>query len=324
MKALVNTASERLEFRDVPLPEPGPGQVRIRTAVCGICATDFEMIDGCARSRFPQILGHEWSGVVEKCGHAVGQSILGRPCVAENILADGGEVGFEHPGGYGEFFVTEAANVHLLPDGFPMEEAALVEPLTVTIRGIRRLRPAKGTALVIGDGTIGLLFLLLLKHHGVEQVTLIGGRETRLRLASEFGASTVIDYHKVQGSMAEAISRSFTGKFDSIVDATKSVDALSLVCQLGAPEAKVLLIGNYYEKKAELSLQHVLLNEFEIIGSNSGAKAWPDAVKLAVGHELPLGKFATHRFPVADFATAMQTARGDKKAVKVLLCWPLQ
>ena len=61
-------------------------------------------------------------------------------CVAENVLADGGEVGFEHPGGYGEYLVTEARNVQRLPADFPLAKAALIEPLAVTVRGMRRLR----------------------------------------------------------------------------------------------------------------------------------------------------------------------------------------
>ena len=60
---------------------------------------------------------------------------MGQPCVAENVLADGGEVGFEHPGGYGQYLLTEARNVHPLPEDFPPTTAALIEPLAVCVRG---------------------------------------------------------------------------------------------------------------------------------------------------------------------------------------------
>ena len=116
MKAIVNTAPNRLELLDWPLPHPGPGQVRIRTGACAICATDLNMIAGWERTGTPAIPGHEWAGTVDAVGEGADPALPGRRCVGDNILSDGGEVGFEHPGGYGEYFLTEANNLHFLPD----------------------------------------------------------------------------------------------------------------------------------------------------------------------------------------------------------------
>ena len=119
MMALVNTARGKIEeMIERPMPEPGPGQVRIRTAVVGICGTDIEMIDGWERTNYPATPGHEWSGRVDALGAGVDGALIGRACVAENVLRDGGEVGFEHPGAYGQFFLTDAANLQFLPDHF--------------------------------------------------------------------------------------------------------------------------------------------------------------------------------------------------------------
>src|ERR1039458_955422 len=101
MNAIVNTGPGCLEWKVWPTPEPGPGQLRVRTAACGICATDLEMVAGWTRTGFPSIPGHEWAGVVDTVGRGVDGALAGKPCVAENVLTDGGEVGFEHPGGYG-------------------------------------------------------------------------------------------------------------------------------------------------------------------------------------------------------------------------------
>ena len=70
MRAIVNTGPGVLELRELQAPVPGPGQALIRTAFCGICATDLQMIAGWERTGFPSIPGHEWSGVVESVGPA--------------------------------------------------------------------------------------------------------------------------------------------------------------------------------------------------------------------------------------------------------------
>ena len=69
------------------------------------------VIDSGARTGFPTILGHEWAGTVAAAGTNVDTALVGMRCAADNMLSVGGEVGFEHPGGYGEYFVTEADNL---------------------------------------------------------------------------------------------------------------------------------------------------------------------------------------------------------------------
>jgi len=321
MRAVVNCGIGSLELRELPLPEPGPGQVRIKVAVCGVCASDLEMVDGWSRAKYPVVLGHEWAGHVDACGPAVDASLLGRPCVADNVLADGGEVGFEHPGGYGEYLLTEAKNLLTLPDGFPLDEAALLEPLAVVTRGLSRLQPAPGPALVFGDGTIGLLAAALLREAGAAPVVMVGGREPRLRLARDFGVDKTVNYHEAGDALAEAVEAAFPGRFQSFVEATSSDKNLELVPQLGANDAKILLMGNYPDKRASLDLQSFLHQEFLLVGSNASAGAWPAAVATAASRRLPLAKLATHRFAVEDFATALETARRAKDVVKALLCW---
>ena len=128
MKAIVNTAPNKLEMLEWPMPEPGPGQVRIRTGACAICATDLEMIAGWNRTGFPAIPGHEWSGTVDAIGPGVDPALQGRRCVAENELSPGREIGFEFPGGYAQYFLTEARNVFPIPNAYPFATAALSSP----------------------------------------------------------------------------------------------------------------------------------------------------------------------------------------------------
>jgi threonine dehydrogenase-like Zn-dependent dehydrogenase len=330
MQAILLVAPGRVEMREVPTPEPRAGQVRIRTAACGICATDLAMIDGNPRVRLPAILGHEWSGVVDAAGEGVDRSLVGRPCVAENVLADGGEVGFEHPGGYGQFLVTEARNVQLLPDGYDMAAAALIEPLAVSVRAMRRLAPAdQRAALVLGDGPIGLLLLVLLRQSGVQSVTLIGGRPGRLALAREFGAAEVINYHEITCDLATAILKTAchggscpaARGFANIVEASGSAKAMEAALEVAAPQGKILAIGDYGEAQAAFSWNTLLHKELELIGSNASALAWPEAVRLATGPGFPLARLVSARFPADRFAEAIKLVRRRGDEVKVVVEW---
>jgi len=317
MRAIVLTAPGRIEMREVPTPKPPKGRVRIRTAACGVCATDLVMIEGNPRVKYPAILGHEWSGVVDAVGPGVDAALVGRRCVAENVLADGGEVGFEHPGGYGEFLVTAAANVQALPSDFDPAAAALIEPLAVCVRAMRRLGEIEeGDALVLGDGPIGLLMLVLLKRAGVKKVVLAGGRVGRLKLARHLGAREALNYHKRGETSRQSCC------FSTAVEASGSAKGMRTAMNVVVPGGKVLVIGDYGDARADFPWNLLLHHELQIIGSNASAGAWPEAVRLATNAALPLAQLVSARFPAERFAEAIDLVRrrrGD--IVKVVMEW---
>ena len=322
MKAIVNTAPGRLEWKDLAAPEPGPGQVRIRTAVCGICATDLEMIAGWERTAFPAIPGHEWSGIVDCVGEGVDEGLVGKCCVAENVLSTGEEVGFERPGGYCELFVTEGRNVHVLPSGLSADVAALVEPLAVAVRGVWRLGPVdQSRALVFGDGPIGLLCVLLLHRQGIGEIGLIGGRELRLRTGRKFGAASVLNYHDTEDDLDEAAARLLGGDVPNVVEASGSAQAMEAALEVAGPQGKILVIGEYGAARAGFAWND-LLRELELIGSNASAGAWPEAVRLASEEQEALEKLITHRLPARDFARGMELMSDrNEEVIKVVLGW---
>ncbi len=325
MKAIVNTAPGRLEMLDWPRPEPGPGQVRIRTGACGVCATDLLMIAGWTRTAPPAIPGHEWSGTVDAVGPGGDPELVGRRCVAENVWADGGEVGFEHPGGYAEYLLTEAANVYPLPADFPLATAALIEPLAVCVRAVRRLRlEDRRSVLVIGDGVIGLIALMLLRRAGVEQVALAGGRAGRLALAAELGASQLLNYHAVTGSLVEALRSLPGGPFPNVMEASGSERGVAASLEVVARGGHILVIGDYSGGRASFAWNDLLHREIELIGSNASAGAWPEAVRLAREGALPLARLITHRLPAARFAEAIELTRSRQgDLIKAVLEWEL-
>jgi len=311
-------------MRDLAAPEPGPGQVRIRTRACGVCATDLEMIAGWDRTGFPSVPGHEWCGVVEKAGAGVDAGLVGGLCVGENVLSDGGEVGFEHPGGYAELFVTEADKLHLLPPHFPPDVAALIEPLAVSVRGLRRLRPEKTTAtLVFGDGPIGLIMLMLLKRAGLQCVFLVGGRPWRLELARDLGADGTIDYHACADDLPGRIAAAAGGRpIRTVVEASGAAGAMDAALSVSAPRAKVLVLGDYGRARAGFRWNELLHGEWELIGSCASAGAWCEAVEIAQDECFPLARLVSHRFGAGRFAEALDlVSTRAEGVVKVVIMW---
>jgi len=280
------------------------------------------MIDGWDRTGFPSIPGHEWSGVVDALGAGVGDALLGRPCVAENVLADSGEIGFEHPGGYGQFLLTEAANVHVLPDGFPMDQAALIEPLAVCVRAMRRLRMERTeSALLFGDGVIGLLMLVLLRRAGVATLAVVGGRPARLALAEEFGAGCVLNYHDAARRLDASVARMPAHPFANVIEASGSAAALVTAMDAAAHGGKVLVVGDYDTGRADFAWNDLMHRELALIGSCASAGAWDEAVSLATSGAMPLDRLISCRVRASDYAHAVDVARHDRDALKVVLDW---
>ena len=294
--------------------------VRVRTAFCGICATDLEMIAGWERTGFPSVPGHEWSGMIDAAGPGVDDRLIGTHCVAENVLAGGGEVGFEAPGGYGEYLLVDANNLYFLPPDFPLQLAALVEPLAVCVRAVERLRiENRRNALVFGDGAIGLLMALLLKRESVEQITLVGRRPFRMELARQLGVGRVVNYQ--DPSIVTELQK--TG-YANIVEASGSPQALNTAFTIAPHGAHLLVMGDYGAALAGFTWNDLLHGEIELIGSNASSGMWKKAVDLALSGDLPLGRLATHRFSLDRFTEAFALAHDpNSPAVRVLLDWKI-
>jgi len=322
MKAIVNTAPGTLEMLDLPLPQPRLGQVRIRTAACAICATDLVMIAGWKRTPFGAIPGHEWAGVVDAVGPGADSSLIGRKCVAENVLPSGGEVGFEHPGGYAEFFLTDAANVRTLPSDFDLVTATLIEPLAVCVRGLSRLGPPSSPLLLFGDGPIGLLTLMLLADRRVTELNVVGGRESRLKLASTLGARSTLNYHSSPDLVSAVRAASGVPSFATLIEASGSSAAMQACVDLASNDACILVLGDYGAGRASFEWNALLHRELRLIGSNASAGAWDEAVSAATSGRLPLRTLVTHVLPASGFQEGIDLMRDRRPDVmKVVMTW---
>jgi len=185
------------------------GQVRVKVACAGICGTDIHLWrDGGYPSNPPVILGHELSGIIDRvwdtqgcyspglrvttetyfytCGHCFFCK-TGRP----NLCEERKSIGSTVDGGFAEYIVVPANNIHRLPDNISFEEGALTEPFACCVQAVLEYSgiQAGDRVLIIGPGTIGLLCLQLVKLVGATSVIVGTKNDTaRLEVARKLGA----------------------------------------------------------------------------------------------------------------------------------------
>jgi threonine dehydrogenase-like Zn-dependent dehydrogenase len=238
-------------------------------------------------------------------------------CVGDNVLADGGEVGFEHPGGYAEAFLTQAANLRSLPPNANPTTATLIEPLAVCLRALRRLRPVQSErALVVGDGAIGLLMGLLLQDEDAT-VDLVGGIPERLALARQLGACAAYDYHGT--GLPERLDRAYP----IAVEASGTKAGLQTALAAASNEGRIAILGDYADACADFRWNDLLHRELAIMGSNAGTGAWDEAAERFDKLSGALRHLVTHAIPVCDHARALDLVRTRHDgALRVVLTWP--
>ena len=240
MRAAVLADIGRMEIRDVPVVPPGPGEVLLRVAAVGLCGTDFHIFAGHGNyhtdelgrpiplSQHPQILGHEFVGIVEELGRGVldlapGDRVVvdqGRNCVSAGrtpvceycATGDSHQCAFysEHgitgpPGALAEWITVPAVNAIKIEDTLPLDQAALTEPLGCIVHSSDyvarfetrfRLRDADvhhrvRSILIFGGGPAGLLFTQYLRAAlGFDGLILVSDpNPVKRRLAEEAGAT---------------------------------------------------------------------------------------------------------------------------------------
>jgi len=224
MRQAIMTSPGEIEFRDVPVPKPGPTQVLIRVKSIGVCGSDVHVRHGRHPfTSYPVVQGHEFSGVVEVVGKrvrnikpglkvtATPQIVCGRcgPCRRGDYhICDVLKVqGFQAPGCAQDFFVTEAAKIVSLPASFSFEQGALVEPTAVGVHSVARAgRVAGANVAVLGAGPIGNLVGQVARAMGAK-VLITDISPFRLNIARRCGLRLVSDAKSE--SLEDAAARVF-------------------------------------------------------------------------------------------------------------------
>jgi 2-desacetyl-2-hydroxyethyl bacteriochlorophyllide A dehydrogenase len=332
-QAVVIRGVRKAALETVPIPEIKPGEVIIRVLYEAICATDLEIYKGTlgyyqnGLAHYPIVPGHEFSGSVVAYGTNVDNLKMGDPVVVECIQSCGdcedcqrenflgcrqrvelGVIG--RNGGYAEYVTVPGKFVHRLPADIDPVAACLCEPLAVAIKGMKRLRrtwrqkqrkDSKSCA-VVGAGPLGHLCARLLSHWGHE-VTVFDRTQQRLDYFSDSAITTAQDLSKLD-------------RFDNIIEATGSPDALDDILRISRAGTSILLLGLPYAHR-NFTFESIVAYDKIIVGSvGSSSKHFKMAIDLLP--EIDTRAFTEKILPLSEFGQAWRLAESQKH-LKVIL-----
>jgi L-iditol 2-dehydrogenase len=300
MKALLLSSYKNLELTDLPVPSPGPEEVLIRVAACGICGSDVHGYDGGSGRRIPPIvMGHEAAGIVESVGASVKNFAPGDRvtfdstvycgacpnCLRGDInLCDNRQVlgvscgDYRRAGAFAEFVAVPARILHRLPENLPFAEAAMLEAVAVAIHGVNlaNLQP-NDSALVIGAGTIGVLTMQALRAAGCTKVFVTDVDADRLKLARQLGATEIfLSNETLQPQILQFTNNQGVDVALECVGRTETIAAAIDATRKGGT---VVLVGNI-TPNVNLPLQKVVSRQIRLQGSCASAGEYPRAIEL--------------------------------------------
>ncbi len=244
MKAAIFQREKHIEIQELPDPKPAPDEVLVRVVACGVCGTDVHIYAGQLKQGIkpPVVLGHEIAGVVEAVGPDVGNVKVGQNVAIDplitcgscqychqarpNLCPDMTTIGYVRNGGYAQFTVAPATHVYPLSPQTPAQAAILVETLACVLNGYDKLSPRPGrTAMVLGAGTVGLLWNQLLRKSPITKLIHSEPVAFRRRRAQQIGADLTVDPTKED--LAATILQTDPEGIDYVIDASGDPHAVA-------------------------------------------------------------------------------------------------
>lgn len=342
MRALVIHASKDLRIEDREAGNPGPGKVRVRLAAGGICGSDLHYYNhggfGTVRLKEPMILGHEVSGHVDALGEGVEGLAVGdlvavspsRPCGAcgfcqnghhnhcENMRFYGSAMPFPHiQGAFREDLVADAAQC-IPAKGLTPGEAAMAEPLAVTLHGARRAGELLGKrVLITGSGPIGTLAVLSARAAGATEIVVTDLEDAALGYASKVGADTVINVAK-DASLLEPYQAG-KGAFDILFECSGSPQALAAGIAAVRPRGIVMQLG--LGGDMSIPMQMLTAKELDLRGSFRFHEEFALAVALMQNGTIDVKPLISHTVALDDAQAGFELAGDRSQAMKTQIAF---
>jgi 2-desacetyl-2-hydroxyethyl bacteriochlorophyllide A dehydrogenase len=285
--AVLETLSQPLVIREVPVPQISPQEILVATHSSGICGTDLHIMDGHGYvPRLPHVLGHEPSGIVAavgaevtnvKVGDRVVPSLfftcdecyycrVGRHQQCSNLK---GILGVLCDGAFAEYFKVPGRNAFRLPDVISFDAGGIIADAVVTaVHAAKRAGLVSGsTAVVIGGGGVGLCIAQVLAGTGV-RVAVIDVSIEKLSTAQSYGATAAF----LTGEAIPSV-KSWSGSdgVQCVFDCVGSTQSLECACRMVMDGGRVVVVGEL-DQPCPVASTQIAQRELEIIGSRNGTR----------------------------------------------------
>lgn len=342
MQAVVYPQPGNVSVQEVGIPEPGPGEVRIRMTAAGMCGTDLHLHEGQFLANFPLTPGHETVGAIDAIGDSardgegkelhLGQQVVINPnssCGACAYCTEGhpwlcdsfAGIGSSTPGGFADYVIAPGAQV-FDAEGIDLDLAVFAEPSACIAHLMDRLFPLTGQhAVVLGAGPTGVLLTQFLLHHGAASVTLADPNQYKLDLAASLApiATHVMVREDVIGSM-DALVASHGSQFDVVIDASGRAPVIQELPRLCRNGGRIVYYGVADENDlVSISPFEIFRRELTIMGSFTEVTSFPDALSAFRTGAIRTNGLITHRFSVDEYEQALHTMRTDRSAHKIVI-----
>ncbi len=316
MRAVVIDKPGSVELKEVQAAEPGPGEVRIRVALVGICATDVHILHGTfPTASYPLTPGHEVTGTIEAVGPevdwlAVGDDVVmdpGVPCGVcrrchegrFNLCEHREAFGITLTGGDAELLVVPARNCYQVLPGTPPSAAVLAEPLSCVVHGFDLVRdPAGDDVLIYGGGAIGLLAAFVARDLGAGSVSIVELDETRAEIACSAGFAAAPRADDLEPDDWSLVVDA-TGVVPAISDGLTRLQRGGTFLQLGVAHPGAVVEVHPYT---------VFQRELTIVGSLTTRNSFPRALRMLARGAVDAALVTGEPFPVSRFAEAIESA----------------
>ena len=338
MKAVVYDAPKQYSVREVPTPEAGPGEVRIKVHQVGVCGTDVHIHHGDFGAVFPLTPGHELVGTIDALGEgagrfAVGEQVTVNPnvycgscdyCLAGRLLlcSDMKGLGSNFPGFFAEY-ATVREDLVFSVEGIHPDTAVFTEPAACAMHGLETLQIRPGaTALVFGAGPTGLLLAQLIRSGGAASVTVAAPTPFKLDTARALGIDQTIllDRADMEGNRARLLDASGADGYDYVVEATGSTAIGNICVPLTRNGGTVLVYGvTRADETVSFHPFDVFRREITIKGSFAEMTSFGAAIRALRSGRARTDGIITHRFSLDDYGKALDAVAGDRTAHKVVI-----
>ena len=272
MKAIMFTKANTAELVEMDMPEPGPGEVRVRL-VCDTISSGTERANligvpdsgvgifgevGSDKTTWPRQCGYSNAGIVDKLGPGVGERVIGTASVRQqgeiaSVLQQGQRVAMSWAK-HQEYVCVPVEKVYPIPEGVSLSDAALAHIATFPMAAIRKCRLEIGeSAIVMGQGVLGQLAVKLLKAAGAAPIIaadpIAAKREEALRLGADFALDpTVPDFTTAAKAICQSEYKKIFGRVEMSgpqvgIEVTGVGAALDSCLDAIAPFGRIALLG---------------------------------------------------------------------------------